>query len=100
MQDVLGEPQVKISKHLGYLKKHGVLTVRREGYWRIYRLVAEPGPILRANLACLRDAAGEDRGFRRDLEKLKAIRAKIEADAPACCAAPRTLRLKTRRATA
>jgi ArsR family transcriptional regulator len=99
IQDVLGEPQVKISKHLGYLKTHGAVEVRREGYWRIYSLVAKPDRTLAANLACLQDAASEDKTFRRDLEKLKSLRAKIAADAPACCASPRSSRGRSSRST-
>ena len=38
IQAVLGEPQVKISKHLGYLKARGLVTVRRQGNWMIYAL--------------------------------------------------------------
>lgn len=101
IQEVLGEPQVKVSKHLGYLKSHGAVEVRREGYWRIYRLVAKPDPTLAANLACLQDAAAEEKTFRRDLEKLRTLGTKLAANAPAAnaCCAPRPARRAAARRT-
>ncbi len=95
IQEILGEPQVKISKHLGYLKTHGVVTVRKEANWRVYSLVSKPTKALEANLACLQDCAAEDKAFRRDLEKLKCVRSCLDEDAPECCAKPQPIRLKS-----
>ena len=71
-QRVLGEPQVKISKHLGYLKARGLVTVKRHGNWMIYALPAarDRSPELTANLACLLDCAERSAVFKRDLAKL------------------------------
>ena len=88
IQEILGEAQVKVSKHLGYLKTHGLVGVRKEGNWRVYSLVAKPTKALRANLACLQDCASDDKTFRRDLEKLKSLRACLDADASGECCAP------------
>ena len=52
-QAILREPQVKISKHLAYLKARGLVQHEREGNWMIYRLPAKPSRELRTNLACL-----------------------------------------------
>src|SRR5215216_1173999 len=87
-QDILDEPQVKVSKHLGYLKKHGLVEVKREAYWRIYSLVAKPSRALKTNLACLQDCAAEDKIFQRDTAKLAKLRENLGADSPACCAKP------------
>lgn len=38
--EVLGIPQPKISRHLAYLKKAGVVESRREGKWMHYRITA------------------------------------------------------------
>ncbi len=73
LQAVLGEPQVKVSKHLGYLKNHGMVSVSREGNWRIYRIAAKPTPALTANLACLQDCATENPIFQRDLARLRKL---------------------------
>ena len=71
-QKVLGEPQVKISKHLGYLKARGLVTASRQGNWMIYSLppAAQRSPELAANLACLQDCAAENPLFKRDLGRL------------------------------
>ena len=98
VQDVLGESQVKVSKHLAYLKTHGVVTAKREGYWRIYALVAKPHRALELNLACLRDVANEEKVFHRDLEKLKELRGSLGDDAPACCAKPQSRPIKLKMA--
>jgi ArsR family transcriptional regulator len=81
-QELLKESQVKISKHLKYLRTHGMVEARRDGYWMIYSLPAKPSRELKANLACLQDCAREDAEFRRDLEKLARIRAKFEKGSP------------------
>jgi ArsR family transcriptional regulator len=84
-QDVLGEPQVKISKHLGYLKARGMVEARREGNWMIYRLPERPSRELKANLACLQDCAREHPVFRRDAERLRKSRGRFAASSPICC---------------
>ena len=38
LQAILQEPQVKMSKHLGYLKQHGLIECKRQGNWNVYRL--------------------------------------------------------------
>ena len=83
-QDLLNEPQVKISKHLGYLKSRGLAEANREGNWMIYRLPRKMPPELKANLACLQDCAREDSVFRRDLAKLKAAQLQIAKTSLIC----------------
>ncbi|MEO6993492.1 MAG: metalloregulator ArsR/SmtB family transcription factor [Lacunisphaera sp.] len=69
-QEILREPQVKISKHLAYLRRRGLVEVERRGKWMIYELPAKPSRELKANLACLQVCAQEEVIFRRDLERL------------------------------
>jgi ArsR family transcriptional regulator len=40
--EVLKTPQSKISRHLAYLRRAGIVGARREGKWMHYRVV-EPG---------------------------------------------------------
>ncbi|HEX6772800.1 MAG TPA: metalloregulator ArsR/SmtB family transcription factor [Acidobacteriaceae bacterium] len=40
--EVLGLPQPKISRHLAYLRRAGLVAARREGKWMHYRLVTPP----------------------------------------------------------
>jgi ArsR family transcriptional regulator, arsenate/arsenite/antimonite-responsive transcriptional repressor len=95
LQDILHAPQVKVSKHLGYLKAHGMVDVRHEGNWRVYSLVTKRTKALEANLACLQDCAAENKVFRRDSEKLKSLRRNLDGDSPACCAQPQTIKFRT-----
>lgn len=74
-QSVLSEPQVKISKHLGYLKARGLVTASRNGNWMIYALPAERerSPEFAANLGCLQECVGGNAVFKRDLARLKKL---------------------------
>ncbi|MEJ1974078.1 MAG: metalloregulator ArsR/SmtB family transcription factor [Lacunisphaera sp.] len=85
-QEILGEPQVKISKHLAYLRQRGLVEVAREGNWMIYELPAKPSRELKRNLACLQDCARENPVFQRDLARLRKIAPRLAANAPAGCA--------------
>ncbi len=88
-QEILGEPQVKISKHLAYLRRHGLVESRKEANWMIYRLPAKPSRVLRANLSCLQDCVSDDAVFRRDAEKRRRLQIAFAESSPVCCA-PRT----------
>jgi len=85
-QAILREPQVKISKHLAYLRTRGLVQCEREGNWMIYRLPAKPTRELKANLACLQDCSQEDPVFRKDLARLKQLAPQLTAVGPSCCA--------------
>jgi ArsR family transcriptional regulator len=74
-QEILGEPQVKISKHLGYLRERKVVVAERQQNWMIYSLPAKPAAELEANLKCLQDCAQSDAVFKRDLKALTKLRA-------------------------
>jgi ArsR family transcriptional regulator len=56
--EILGFPQPKISRHLAYLRRAGIVTARREGKWMHYRIVRPPhvgaAQILRHTLAILK----------------------------------------------
>jgi ArsR family transcriptional regulator len=83
-QELLNEPQVKVSKHLGYLKSHGLVEATREGNWMVYRLPQKMPPGLKANLACLQDCAREDSVFRLDLARLQASQLEFAKTSPIC----------------
>lgn len=74
LQEVLREPQVKISRHLAYLRERGMVEPERCGQWMIYRLPAKRPAALEANLACLQDIASEEAVFRQDLQRLRQLR--------------------------
>jgi ArsR family transcriptional regulator len=90
--EILKTNQPKISRHLAYLRRAGIVGVRREGQWMHYRIV-DPGDtsaarVLKEVLSWL----ANDQEMQRDRERLIKI----------CCApqlpvniqgAPRPLRL-------
>ena len=69
-QTILREPQVKISKHLAYLREREMVDVERELNWMIYSLPEKRAPELERNLKCLQDCAQLDKVFARDLKNL------------------------------
>ncbi len=85
LQEVLGEPQVKISKHLAYLRAHGLVAARRKANWMIYSLPSTPSRELSANLACLQDCSREQAVFRRDAECLRKLKDRFKEESPICC---------------
>ena len=74
-QEVLDEPQVKISKHLAYLRKRGMVVAKRDRNWMIYSIALKRSRELKTNLQCLQDCVQSDAVFKRDLIKLKKLRA-------------------------
>ena len=73
-QDALREPQVKISKHLAYLRSRGLVQTKRSGNWIIYSLPAKPSAELEMNLKCLQRCASSDPIFRKDLQRLEELK--------------------------
>ncbi len=71
MQEILMAPQVKVSKHLAYLREHGLISCERKANWSFYRLVDSPNRLLIENLKCLQDLALEEPLFAADLVRLK-----------------------------
>ncbi len=84
LQAVLRAPQVKVSKHLHYLKAHRMVEVRKAGNWRVYRLSRRRSRQLETNLRCLQDCVAEDPLFRRDAALLAKLRGELTANRPAC----------------
>ena len=68
--EILGQGQPKISRHLAYLRRAGIVQARREGKWMHYRIVmplnASAAQVLRQTLAWLR----EDRAMQADRARL------------------------------
>ena len=85
-QEVLRVEQVKVSKHLAYLRRHRLVVAARAGSRRVYRL-PDPAPAaLAANLACVRACAAHDRYLRADARRLRALRARLDPAIFACAA--------------
>jgi ArsR family transcriptional regulator len=73
--EILEQGQPKISRHLAYLRRAGIVAARREGKWMHYRIVMPENlgaaQVLRQTLAWLKD----DRAMQADRARL----------AKACC---------------
>lgn len=87
LMEILGCEQVKMSKQLRYMKELGMVEGERQAQWIVYRLAEPDNPLLRENLKCLQDCAGEELLFRRDLEKRARVMARLRAEPTACTAA-------------
>lgn len=74
--EILGQSQPKISRHLAYLRRAGIVVARREGKWMHYKIAPPPhagaARILGETLAVLR----EEKAMQADLSRLN----------KACCA--------------
>jgi ArsR family transcriptional regulator len=68
--EVLEEHQPKISRHLAYLRRAGIVVPRREGKWMHYRISPPPDPhaerVLKEVMAWLKD----DKEMQRDRVRL------------------------------
>lgn len=74
--EILAQTQPKISRHLAYLRRAGIVSARREGKWIHYRIVAPVHPgaarLLSETLSVLRN----ERAMQADRTRLE----------KACCA--------------
>jgi ArsR family transcriptional regulator len=68
--EILGEPQPKISRHLAYLRRAGVVSARREGKWIHYRIAQPADPHAKNILAGVRAWLKDDKEMRRDRARL------------------------------
>lgn len=81
--EILKTNQPKISRHLAYLRRAGIVGARREGPWMHYRIVEPPDPdaarVLRDTLLWM----ANDREMQRDRERLVKV----------CCAPQLPIRI-------
>ena len=73
--EVLGEPQPKVSRHLGFLRKAGLVTARREAKWMHYSIARPKHPTVQRIFQQTLDALRDDPQMRSDRSAL----------AKACC---------------
>ena len=83
---ILKVSQPKISRHLAYLRRAGIVASRREGKWMHYRLAEPPDEHAARIFREVRASLAEHPEFQRDREKLTQV----------CCA--RNLPVQLRRA--
>jgi ArsR family transcriptional regulator len=71
--EVLGEIQPKVSRHLATLRRAGLVEVRREGKWKLYRVAEASSPLQRTLLRCVRSCLGGLDELAADRERLRAL---------------------------
>ena len=74
--EILRQGQPKISRHLAYLRRAGIVAARREGRWMHYRIVPQGDEAAASILTAVLASLGNDK-------QMQADRAKLER---ACCA--------------
>jgi len=77
--EVLGEIQPKISRHLAYLRRTGLITARQHGRWAFYQLTEQPTAAQKALLACIGTCLADFEVLARDLKRLKTLRRRERA---------------------
>jgi ArsR family transcriptional regulator, arsenate/arsenite/antimonite-responsive transcriptional repressor len=90
IHDTLGLPQPTVSRHLAYLRRSGLVDVRRDGVWMHYRVATNLDPIVQKVVRAAVDAVlqvpatNQDRKqFERSFGQLYVLNA---PGGGACCA--------------
>src|ERR1041385_2345944 len=68
--EVLKINQPKISRHLAYLRRAGIVGVRREGQWMHYRIVQPADPAAARMLKEVLSWLAADQEMQRDRDRL------------------------------
>jgi len=82
--EILKTSQPKISRHLAYLRRAGIVAARRSGTWMHYRIAVPKEAAAAEILREVLEALADDREMRNDLVRLER----------ACCAPTRFVRLQ------
>lgn len=71
--EVLKVVQPKVSRHLAYLKRAGIVSVRREGKWMHYGWADQSDLVIRSMMESLRDWMAKDEKLRTERAALKRV---------------------------
>lgn len=71
--DVLGEVQPKVSRHLAYLRRAGLVRVRTQGKWKYYAVAKRPKGLERKLLDCVKSCLRGVDVLRDDLKRLRGV---------------------------
>jgi len=82
--EILRQGQPKISRHLAYLRKAGLVEARREGKWMHYRISPPADAGTNAILAAVLASLGKDKRMQADVARLDR----------ACCAPQKLVALE------
>ena len=79
---VIGAPQAKISRHLAYLRKTGLVLARKDGLWVHYRLAPVKNAFHGKLVECLQCCFNDVPELRKDQAKLAIACCRTVGD---CC---------------
>ena len=68
--EILGTNQPKISRHLAYLRRAGIVEARREGKWMHYQIQTPPDAHAAKVLSDLESWLAQDKEMQRDKQQL------------------------------
>jgi len=70
IEEVMGCTQTKVSRHLAYLRKAGLVDDRRQGLWMLYSIASPPTGEQKKTLDFLASVLRSNEVARRDAERL------------------------------
>ncbi|MBI4720764.1 MAG: metalloregulator ArsR/SmtB family transcription factor [Chitinivibrionia bacterium] len=71
LAQALGEPDFKISRHLGIMRSSGMVEARREGTWMYYKLASPRRRLERCLRECLKNCLTDHAIVKTDLKRLR-----------------------------
>jgi ArsR family transcriptional regulator len=74
MVDVLEVPQARVSRHLAYLRRAGLVVARKEGLWSFYSLAPVQSGFQKNLLECLGKCFGEVPEIKADAARAARMR--------------------------
>jgi ArsR family transcriptional regulator len=92
IHETLGVPQAKVSRHLAYLRRAGLVAARRDGLWVHYRLATADDRVIRMILEAVGHALCHLPAVERDRTRLEKKTGCCLTDRPlstlgfSCCA--------------
>ena len=93
IHDSLGLPQPTVSRHLAYLRRSGLVAVRRDGVWMHYQVSRSLDPVIQrvvnAAVDVLKEASTTDRD-RKQFQRAFGQLYVLDSPAGGNCCAPRT----------
>ena len=73
LHGALGLAQPTVSRHLAYLRKHGLVAGRKQGLWVYYRLAKPKSALHRILMGCLGSCLGDPGVFVDDRRRLDGV---------------------------
>ena len=71
INESLGVPQPKASRHLAYLRRAGLVEATKRGLWVYYRLAPQTDPRIQTLIDAVHQAAAQSAAAQRDAIKLE-----------------------------